>query len=304
MILSAPQKSEARVKKKQASLRPRDRVALRKHPALARKLTAEISAARQKLKAEVAQRRAAETSLKKSEQHHGKLLAQSRTMQQQLRHLSHQILMAQEEERKLISRELHDEITQILTGIKIRLAALTMEASVNTRGIKKKIAGAQRMVEESVNIVHRFARELRPSLLDDLGLIPALHSYMKNLTKRTGLHIRFTAFAGVEKLNNSKRTVLFRVAQSALNNVAQHARASEAEVDIRKFPGNIRMEIQDNGIAFNPDRILLAARPRRLGLVSMRERVEMVGGDFAVESTPGQGTTIRVHIPFSAKEIA
>jgi signal transduction histidine kinase len=159
-------------------------------------------------------------------------------------------------------------------------------------------------VEKSVNIVHRFARRLRPALLDDLGLIPALHSYLKGFAQRTGLRIHFTAFAGVEELNSAKRTVFYRVAQAALTNVANHAKASEVKVSIRKRGHTICMEITDNGVSFNVERILNAKRNKRLGLLGMRERAEMVGGDFSISSLPGKGTTICTEIPFKQNKPA
>lgn len=259
----------------------------------------ELAAANRELKREIPRRQAVEKALKESGEHQSALLAQSRQMQEQLRHLSHQILLAQEEERKEISRELHDDIAQTLTGINVHLDKLTREASLNTKDLKAKIAHTKRLVENSVNIVHRFARELRPTLLDDLGLIPALHSFMKGFAKRTRLIIRFNAFAGVERLDSGKRTVLYRVAQAALTNVAQHAQARRVKVSIQKVRDAVRMEINDNGKSFQVDRVLFAKRNKRLGLLGMRERVEMVGGAFAVKSAPGKGTTIRAQIPFT-----
>jgi signal transduction histidine kinase len=218
-----------------------------------------------------------------------------------LRHLSHRLLSAQEEERKEISRELHDEIAQILTGINAHLAALKAENAANTKGLKQRITRTQRLVQKSVNIVHRFARELRPTMLDDLGLIPTLHSYMKDFTKRTGIRIRFTAYSAVEGMSSSRRTMLYRVAESALTNIAQHAQASLAVVSIRKLPNAVRMEITDDGKGFDVERVLFAKRYRRLGLLGMRERVEMIGGSFAVGSSPGKGTTIRAQIPLKGR---
>jgi signal transduction histidine kinase len=259
-----------------------------------------LAMANEDLKGEILRRQAVEEALKKSEHQQTLLLQQSRRMQEQLRHLSHRILQAQEEERKRISRELHDEIAQTLVGINVQLETLARQ--INPRDFKQEIARTQRLVERSVNMVHKFARELRPTLLDDLGLIATLHSFVKDFTKRTGIRVRFTTFAGVEQLNNTRRTVLYRVAQSALTNVAQHARASRVKVDIRQLPEAVCMEIADNGKAFEVERVLHSRRNKRLGLVGMRERVEMIGGAFSVESTPSQGTTIRALIPLGNGE--
>ena len=263
-----------------------------------RRRTIELAAANRELKQEIVRRRAGEESLRKGRQHYRELLEQSRAQQEQLRHLARQFLSALEEERKKISRELHDEIAQTLTGINVHLAALSKKSAVGTKGLKQSISRTRRLVEKSVNIVHRFARELRPTLLDDLGLVPALHSFMKDFTKRTGIHICFTASAGLERLDSARRTVLYRVAQSALNNVAQHAQASRVEVSIRSLRDAVRMEIHDDGKSFEVERVLFAKRHTRLGLLGMRERVEMVGGSFVVESAPGKGTAIRAQIPF------
>jgi signal transduction histidine kinase len=257
----------------------------------------DLIASNRQLQREILQRKSVEESLRKSEQHYSELLEQSRHMQQQLRLLSRQLLTAQEEERKMISRELHDQIAQTLTGINIRLASLKTESTLNAKGLQKKISSTQRLVEKSVDIVHRFARDLRPTVLDDLGLIPALHSFMKNFTARTGVRVHLTAFAAVERLDTAKRTVLFRVAQEALTNVARHAQASRVEVTIQKLPGCIGMKIKDDGKSFNVERTLHANGGKRLGLLGMRERLEMVGGKFAVESAPGKGTTIFAQIP-------
>jgi signal transduction histidine kinase len=242
-----------------------------------------------------------EKALKKSEQYSRQLLAESLVLQRQSRNLSRQILVAQEEERKRISRDLHDQVAQALVGINVHLTTLTQQATVESKGLKQKIARTQRLVEKSVNIVHRFARELRPTVLDDLGLIPALHSFMKSFTKRTGIHIRFTTITTgrIEQLDNATRTVLYRVAQEALTNVARHAQASLVEVNIEKLPNAICLKIKDNGKSFQVDRVLHAKKNTRLGLLGMRERVEMVGGSFGVESAPGKGTTIRAQIPFN-----
>ena len=263
--------------------------------------TVQLTAANRSLKTEVIQRKSAEKSLMMSERNHRVLLREAGQMQLRLRHLSHQVLSAQEEERKEISRELHDEIVQTLTGINVQLASLKIEAGVSKTSFSKHISYTQRLVEKSVDIVHQFARDLRPTLLDDLGLIPALHAYMKGFTARTGLQVGFTTFAGVERMSNDKRTVLYRVAQAALINIAQHAKATNVSVSIKELPQAVLMEITDNGISFDVAHVLDSRRNKRLGLIGMRERVEMVGGTFDVHSTSGVGTTISSTLPFKRK---
>ena len=258
-----------------------------------------LAATNEELVIEIAQRKAVEAALRKSERHYSQLLAQSEHLQEQLRHLSRQILLAQEDERKRISRELHDVIAQTLTGINVRLAALKKEAVTNTKHLARDIDRTQRLVEKSVNIVHDFARELRPAVLDDLGLIPALHSFVKVFSKRTRLQVQMRAFADVEALDIAKRTVFFRIAQEALTNVSRHAKASRVEIDIQKSAQSVSMKIHDNGVSFSVEKQLHAKGSKRLGLLGMRERMEMIGGTFDVKSTPGEGTTIQVEMPFS-----
>ena len=259
--------------------------------------TVELAASNLELSREITQRKAVELALKKSERHYSRLLEQSDGLQEDLRRLSRQLLSAQEDERKKISRELHDVIAQTLTGINVRLATLKKDAAVDTGGIERNIARTQQLVQESVDIVHRFARELRPTVLDDLGLIPALHTFMKSFRERTGIRVSLSAFAAVEQVNGDKRTVLYRVAQEALTNVARHAQASQADVKIQKLDGAICMKIKDNGKGFHQDGLAHNKKSKRLGLLGMRERLEMVGGNFTVTSAPGKGTTVLAQIP-------
>ena len=258
-----------------------------------------MAAVNRDLKREIVRRELVEETLRQSEQHQAQLLEQSRQMQEQLRHLSHQVIVAQEEERKRISRELHDVIAQTLTGINVRLANLRKESRSNLRGVERNIARTQQLVEHAVDLVHRFARELRPTVLDDLGLIPALHTYMKIFREQTGVHVSLSAFAAIEQVTGDKRTVLFRVAQEALTNVARHSHASRAELKIRQIDGSVCMKIKDNGKGFRQKPTSHPNRGDRLGLVGMRERLEMVGGKFTITSTPGRGTTVVARIPVS-----
>ena len=261
--------------------------------------TVELASVNLQLSAEISQRRKAERSLIRSERHNLKSLEESNILKDQLRALSRQILFIQEEERKKISRELHDVVAQALMGINVRLANLKTEAGKNTKGLSRSINLTQKMVTKSANIVHRFAVELRPTALDDLGLIPALQSYMKTFMTQTGVRTHLTAFAGIEKLDSARRTVLYRVAQEALTNVGRHAHAHLVEITIRKEAKLIHLEISDDGISFDASSELLARGKKHLGLLGMRERVEMVGGTFNVDSVAGKGTKIIARIPIT-----
>lgn len=261
------------------------------------KRTLELALSEQKLKKEIARRSHIETALKKSERHYIGLLAESGLLHDQLRHLSRQILSAQEEERKRISRELHDRIAASLTGINPSLTTLRKEITGNNQALGRKLACTQRLIQNSVDVIHAFARDLRPTALDDLGLIPALHSLTKNFLKQTGIRVHLKVFSAVEELDSAKRTVLFRVTQEALMNVVKHARASEVEVNISKRGDTAALSIHDNGRSFQVERLLRNHENKRLGLIGMRERVEMVGGSFRVQSVRGQGTTVHASIP-------
>ncbi len=258
------------------------------------KLLAEL---KRRAEAELTRQQACVTALGQAEQHARQLTGQSRALHTKLRHFSHRLLAVQEQQRKEISRGLHDEISQLLVAIKVQLESFTQMAKKNPQGIRQAIVPLRHLIKKSLRIVHQFARELRPAALDDLGLIPALRSYFKDLPRRTGRQIQFTAFAGVESLDNDQKTVLYRIAQEAVTNAAKHARASVVKVTIFKAPGGIGLEIADNGKGFDLHRQSTTAWSNHLGLVGMRERVEMVGGRFSIVSARGQGTTVRAVLP-------
>lgn len=256
-----------------------------------------LSASNRKLEQEIVQRRAVENALRLSEQRQTRLLEESQRQQKQLQRLPRQILSAQEEERKRISRELHDVVAQTLTSINLSLAQLKVEPGTNTRNFDRKLSQAQSLLREAVDTVHQFARELRPTVLDDLGLIPALHTFMRDFTTQTGIRTELKVAAAVDQLEPVRRTVLFRVIQEALNNVAHHAGASHVKVSLLTAADGISLTIWNDGKAFDVARALNFTIGKRLGLLGMRERLEMVGGCLALESTPDQGTTVTAKIP-------
>lgn len=256
-----------------------------------------LAQSNRRLEREIRRRKAGEGKIQQAKVRYYRLFLESQVMQDKLRQLTRQIISAQEEERKQISRELHDHVVQTLIGINVELATLGLGVAEGARKLRRKIIRTQRLVAQSVNAVHQFARELRPAVLDDLGLIPALQAFGQNLAARKKLRIKMTAFSGVETLSIAKRTVLFRVAQEALNNVGRHANATDVALGITKIPNGIRMEVCDNGKSFPVVQTLLAKNNKRLGLVGMRERIEMIGGRLSIQSSPGRGTIVRTEIP-------
>lgn len=217
-----------------------------------------------------------------------------------LRGFSWKILHAQEEERRRISRELHDEVGQSLTAISVTLASLRNNGAAKSASISRQVALTQRLLEGTMEAVHRFARELRPAMLDELGLLPALRSHMKNFSSRTGLRVRFSAVPEAEQLDGERKTALFRIAQESLTNVAKHARASRVNVSIQETGDGVCMEIADNGRSFRANPETFGKQKQRLGLLGMQERVRLVNGRFSIKPMPGRGTTVRVTIPFQS----
>lgn len=241
-------------------------------------------------------------NLRESEEHYRQLFKEAQSMQEGLRDLSSQLLRIQEEERKQISRELHDEVGQALTAINVNLAVLKKEVAAANPTFERRIADTQNLLEQTMTTVHRFARELRPAMLDDLGLVPALRSYIDQFTERTGIQIAFAAAPGVERLDNERKTVVYRVVQESLTNVAKHAHATRVEVTIQLTPRGIALAVRDNGQAFEVDAALALKKKNRLGLLGMRERVRLVNGVLAIESVPGKGTTVRAELPWQARK--
>ncbi len=275
-------------------------IAALKRGAEAQRRVESLAAAVHSANQEIARRRAAEATLKESERTQRELLAQSLGLHAQLRNLTHQLLRAQEDERKKISHQLHDEIAQTLAGISMELATLKETAALNPQGLRQRISKTRLRVERAVHVVHDFARDLRPAMLDDLGLVPTLRSHLKELAARHGLRVSFTAFAGADALDSAKCTVLYRVAQEALTNVVRHSNSKTASVRLLQAGDAVRLEVHDDGTAFAPARVLAAQQGGRLGLVGMRERVEMVGGRFTLVSAPGVGTTVTADVPLAS----
>jgi PAS domain S-box-containing protein len=249
---------------------------------------------------DIRERKQAEIALRESREHYIKLFQEARAMEENLRRLSNKVLTAQEEERKHISRELHDEIGQTLTAANVSIALLRKHAHQDEE-FARKVETAQQLLEQSMDMVHRFARELRPSMLDHLGALAALQNYVKLFSERTGIKIELENTAELDRLDTQQSTVLYRIAQESLTNVYKHTQATRVRIRLRQLPEAVCMEISDNCCG------TVSPAPmngrQRLGLLGMQERVRLVHGDFAIESLPRRGTTVRVQIPFQPQSL-
>ena len=213
-----------------------------------------------------------------------------------------QILHVQEEERKRISRELHDEVGQTLAAINAHLARVQRDGlGDQDSSLRARIADAEKLLVGAIERMHSFARALRSAVLDDLGLLPALRSYLKDYAERTGLLVRFERAAGDVQLSSEQKTALFRIAQESLTNVARHARATEVVVTFGFVKGGIQLQVRDNGKGFSTKRQPMAAEKTRLGLLGMQERVRLVNGRCILQSSPGRGTTVTAYIPLTGE---
>ena len=211
-----------------------------------------------------------------------------------------QILHVQEEERKRISRELHDELGQALAAINTHLALVQRECVGDQDAeLRTGIADVEKVLVGAIERMHSFARALRSAALDDLGLLPALRSYLKDYAERTGLLVRFERSAKDASLNAEQKTALFRIAQESLANVAKHAQATEVVVTLGFAEDKMQLRIKDNGKGFVVSQQRTAVEKNRLGLLGMQERARLVNGRCLVQSAPGCGTTVMAEIPLA-----
>ncbi|MBP1698530.1 MAG: putative two component system sensor histidine kinase, partial [Deltaproteobacteria bacterium] len=211
-----------------------------------------------------------------------------------------QLLTAQESERKRIALELHDGIGQMLTAIKFKVESLLQEKGTGkARAKEKSFEAIIPMVRESVEEVRRMQMDLRPSTLDDLGVLATLGWFCREYQKIYS-HIRIEKEVGLkeDEVSTPLKVVLYRMTQEAMNNVAKHSQADLIHLSLRRRENEIELVIRDNGMGFDLEKILsLKGFKGGLGLSSMRERAELSGGKFMIESTQGKGTTVRASWP-------
>ncbi|MCX6033002.1 MAG: sensor histidine kinase [Chloroflexi bacterium] len=210
--------------------------------------------------------------------------------------LTRRLLDAQEAERRRIARELHDEVGQALTAVKINLQAAGR--TPGAEAIAPQLDESIKIIERTLQQVRNLSLDLRPSLLDDLGLVAALRWYVDRQGQRAGIATRFIAEPADPRLRAEIETACFRLVQEALTNVVRHAQAHSVTVELRQVGAGLRLRVRDDGHGFDvPAALARAARGESLGLLGMQERVALLDGQIVIRSTPGQGAEILVMLP-------
>jgi signal transduction histidine kinase len=215
----------------------------------------------------------------------------------QLKTLSRRRVKVQEEERRHLARELHDEIGQALTAAKINLQSVIGNGgSGNLARLRETTAILERLLGQ----VRQISLNLRPSMLDDLGLVPALRSLVDEQGRHASIQIHFSAKDIPENLDPEIQTTFFRIVQEAITNAVRHSSATRIDVDLGRENGNLRLQVHDNGTGFEVESV--QARTNRLGLLGIKERAVLLNGRARISSSPNKGTTVDVSLPLTLPE--
>jgi PAS domain S-box-containing protein len=231
-------------------------------------------------------------------------MTEARRNEEMLRALTHRVVQVQEAERGRVALELHDNITQHLCAVLARWQSLANKLPAGEKASRGEVVKLSEMLGQTVEEVQRIARNLRPSVLDELGLVPALRATCREFTDRTGVSLKLACKPLTARLPAEGELALYRILQKALENVEKHARARHVTVCLRQR-AFVQLTINDDGIGFDPDHHAARRKGKGgLGLLSMRERATYVGGDFKIKSVRGAGTKIEVLIPLPPGALA
>lgn len=221
-----------------------------------------------------------------------RLYEQVRAGHERLQALSHRLVEVQEAERRHIARELHDEVGQVLTGLKLLLESSTaLPPDARSSSLSRSLA----LVDELVTQVQELSLDLRPAMLDDLGLLPTLVWHINRYGEQTGIDVDFKYLGPERRLDSEVETAAYRIVQEALTNVARHAGVSEVTVRLSLDQEMLRVQIEDQGAGFDPEAALAAGAAS--GLSGMEERAILLGGELTIESAPGAGTSLMAELP-------
>jgi len=219
-------------------------------------------------------------------------------LEEDLKGYAQKIIQAQEEERKRIAYELHDDTAQYLSLLKLQLDSMLQSGKIQDPETIEKLSYLDKDASRAIDDVRRFSHELRPSVLDRLGLQAALEQIAEDINKLKQMKVELTIDGEEPGLSDNVKLALFRIVQEALNNARKHAQASKASVNILFRENQVKMEIKDNGTGFDIQEARVRAGKRgSLGLMSLQERASFIGAKLKIESEPGKGAAIRIEFP-------
>jgi signal transduction histidine kinase len=227
--------------------------------------------------------------------------ADLRRSRDELRELAAAAISVREQEKSRVARELHDELAQALTALKMDVNWLKERLPAEAATLAPKLESMQTMLDTTVKATRRISSDLRPLMLDDLGLIPAAEWLVNNFTQRHGIECEFTADPPDLELQDPHATAIFRILQESLTNVARHARASRVNITLDNADGEITLRVRDDGCGFA---VSDPRKPNSYGLVGLRERAYLLDGNITLDTAPGKGTLIEVCIPLRKPETA
>lgn len=219
---------------------------------------------------------------------------------QQSRALGLHVIRAQEEERRRLAREIHDGPTQLLNSVVLRIDVCQRFFDSDLPRLRDELQQLKELVRLSLQDVRKIIFDLRPMTLDDLGLIPALRTFLKDYQAKTGIETDLAVFGNDRRYDSAFEVAMFRIVQEALTNVSKHAGASRVWVVVETAGGReVKLNIKDDGNGFDPESVTPGVAGTRFGLVAMRERTELLGGSMEVQSAPGQGAKLSFVFPLS-----
>jgi signal transduction histidine kinase len=219
---------------------------------------------------------------------------------EQFRDLSAYLQAAREEERRSIAREIHDELGQALTSIKIELSLLREEVIHDATAATRRIQSLKDRVDETIHAVKHIITKLRPGLLDDLGLSAAIEWQAKDFQQHTGIVCEVHSDPGEISINSDISTAVFRIFQETLTNITRHSRATRVKVDLIQFQNILKLQVRDNGRGITAEEI---NDPKSFGLIGIRERAQYWHGTIEIKGEPEDGTTIIVQFPMPPEEV-
>jgi signal transduction histidine kinase len=249
-----------------------------------RERTRELEASRDSLRSAAEEKAALYEELRHKEAARGELLRK--------------VITAQEEERRRIARELHDETGQALTALAVGMDAAALAPETDIAGVRERLAELRAVAQDALEDVHRLIYDLRPSVLDDLGLVAGLRWYAETRLQPSGIRARVMVTGEEKRLPAEVETALFRIGQEAISNIAWHAQASNVLLGLDFGDGNVVLEVEDDGVGFDVAGLTESADQRRgLGILGMRERASLLGGTLQITSEPANGTRVKATVP-------